>query len=66
LGPMNFFRDASHSLITIFSTIGECWFSLTPKIAVALQFPFSAYRTTSRLNFAIYDGLFLNSGVPVP
>jgi hypothetical protein len=37
LGPVNFFREASHSLITVFCLIhSQTLLSLTPKIAMAL------------------------------
>jgi len=59
LGPVNFLRDASHPLITALCfRHSQTLFSSTPKMSVALRFPFSSvYWITSRLNFAIYDSL---------
>jgi hypothetical protein len=56
---VNLFHDASHSLITALSFHhSQISFPPTPKIAAALQFPFSdAHQTTSHLNFPVYDGL---------
>jgi len=59
LGPVNFRRGASHPVITILCfRHSRTLLSSTPKIAMALRFPFSsAHRITSRLNFAVYDSL---------
>jgi hypothetical protein len=59
LGPVNFLRDTSHPLITALCfRHSRTLLPLTPKIAVALWFPFSsAHRITSRMNFAVYDSL---------
>jgi len=59
LGPVNFLHDASHPLITVLCfRHSRMLLSSTPKIAVALGFPFSsAHWITSRLNFAVYDSL---------
>jgi len=50
---------ASHPLIAVLCfRHSRTLLSSTPKIAAALRFPFSsAHRTTSRLNFAVYDSL---------
>jgi hypothetical protein len=58
LGPVNFLRDASHLLIAALCFHhSRMLLSSTPKIATALWFPSSAHRITSRLSFAVYDGL---------
>jgi hypothetical protein len=58
LGPVNILHDTSHLLIAALCFHhSQTLLSPTPKIAVALQLPFSAHRITSRLNFAMYDSL---------
>jgi hypothetical protein len=56
---MNFFHEASHSLIAASSfRHSQTLLSSTPKIAVALRFPsFSAHGTASHLISAVYDSL---------
>jgi len=58
LDPVNFLPDASHPLIAVLCFHhSQTFLSSTPKLAAALQFPFSAHRITSRFNFAVYDSL---------
>ena len=59
LGPVNFFRDASHPLIAALCfRHSRTVLPSTPKIAAALRFPLSsAHQITSRLNCAICDSL---------
>jgi len=59
LGPVNSLHNALNPLIAVLY-FRHSWtlLSSTPKITVALRFPFSSvYQITSCLNFAIYDSL---------
>jgi hypothetical protein len=59
LGPANFIRDASHSLIAaLCSCHSRTPYLSTSKFVVALRFPFSSGpQTTSCLTFVLYGSL---------